>query len=376
MDEDQLRRRTRCIIYRPCVSSLDPRAELADALRNDSSALGEVFRRLEAGNSLAEVRKEIGDFAWSYDRAFKAILDGDLPTAPSVIRTVQRPFRRLLRDVPSLSPEAEASLRKNLAALDARLSDLALRSAEVEDARQATGEPRLRRFQASMYTHCRTTSNSPSIQSGHTLLKVGRSDRDVIQRFRNQIRTTALPEDPVLLRIYKNTGEDASRQERQIHDLLEAAIICRASGQAVPVVPHQFAVLRCCRWHHWIENSRCVPPRGAGIANRRRRIERTCRSSGAAEDELLLSESAVSFCDRDTDRMGFGQGVTWEPADSVLMPLGPRHVVGLSQTPRHRKINGEMVEVINAVQIRGSIKKIYLRPGSGLDKVIARHPAA
>lgn len=60
-------------------------------------------------------------------------------------------------------------------------------------------------------------------KSGRTLLKVGHSNRDVIRRFRQQIRTTALPEDPVLLRIYP-TAEDASLgYESQFHDLLEAA---------------------------------------------------------------------------------------------------------------------------------------------------------
>ena len=54
----------------------------------------------------------------------------------------------------------------------------------------------------------------------------------MIQRFRNQIRTTALPEDPVLLRIYESTGEDAMRQERQFHDLLEAADHSRSTARS------------------------------------------------------------------------------------------------------------------------------------------------
>jgi hypothetical protein len=56
-----------------------------------------------------------------------------------------------------------------------------------------------------------------------TLLKVGRSDRSVIARFRDQVRTTALPEDPILLRVYVTTSEDAIHRERQFHQLLEAA---------------------------------------------------------------------------------------------------------------------------------------------------------
>ena len=52
-------------------------------------------------------------------------------------------------------------------------------------------------------------------------MKVGRSDSDVITRFRAQTRTTALPEEPILLRIYQ-TGASAS-VETDFHRLLEAA---------------------------------------------------------------------------------------------------------------------------------------------------------
>jgi hypothetical protein len=61
--------------------------------------------------------------------------------------------------------------------------------------------------------------------SGRTLMKVGRSDRDVIKRFREQIRTTALPEEPVLLRIYESSLNEMSLAiiEKRFHSLLEAA---------------------------------------------------------------------------------------------------------------------------------------------------------
>jgi hypothetical protein len=44
----------------------------------------------------------------------------------------------------------------------------------------------------------------------------------VIRRFREQTRTTALPEDPVLLRIYV-TEADTIEKERVFHRMLEAA---------------------------------------------------------------------------------------------------------------------------------------------------------
>ena len=61
--------------------------------------------------------------------------------------------------------------------------------------------------------------------SGRTLMKVGRSDSDVIQRFKNQTRTTALPEEPILVRIYRTdlSGGGNGQVESDFHRLLEAA---------------------------------------------------------------------------------------------------------------------------------------------------------
>ena len=59
--------------------------------------------------------------------------------------------------------------------------------------------------------------------TGRTLMKVGRSDSDVIVRFRSQTRITALPEEPLLLRIYKTDRGSAAAVEMQFHQLLKAA---------------------------------------------------------------------------------------------------------------------------------------------------------
>ena len=62
------------------------RSELKATLEADDSFLGEVFRRREAGETVPELRADIGDFAWNYDRGIRAALEGDLPTSPGVIR--------------------------------------------------------------------------------------------------------------------------------------------------------------------------------------------------------------------------------------------------------------------------------------------------
>jgi T5orf172 domain-containing protein len=57
------------------------------------------------------------------------------------------------------------------------------------------------------------------------LMKVGQSNHDVILRFRSQTRTTALPEEPILLRIYRTTESTVAIKsiESDFHRLLEAA---------------------------------------------------------------------------------------------------------------------------------------------------------
>ena len=55
-----------------------------------------------------------------------------------------------------------------------------------------------------------------------TLLKVGRAD-DVVNRLLNQLRRiTALPERPVLLRVYWHRNKKPDLIERQLHLALEA----------------------------------------------------------------------------------------------------------------------------------------------------------
>jgi hypothetical protein len=63
-------------------------------------------------------------------------------------------------------------------------------------------------------------------------MKVGRSDSSVIRRFREQTRTTALPEEAILLRIYPTEGTDALQREPQFHELLEAADHARSRARA------------------------------------------------------------------------------------------------------------------------------------------------
>ncbi len=56
-----------------------------------------------------------------------------------------------------------------------------------------------------------------------TYYKVGKSDDDVIRRFRQQSTQTALPEPAVLFRVYETAKDSAREVERSFHEHLEAA---------------------------------------------------------------------------------------------------------------------------------------------------------
>jgi hypothetical protein len=211
----------------PVQPSADVRAELAAVLVADESRLGEVYRGLQRGLDAASIAAELeigsSNFVWNYERAAKALLDGNLPTAPTVALQVARKFRSILRFA-QLSSAARAYLETNLGELERRANDETARVAEVRHAQEQTQAAEARN-DTGIYVyalpHYLRYPFEPD--SGRTLMKVGRSDRDIIQRFRSQTRTTALPEEPILLRIYRTDGAGATLAETDFHRLLEAA---------------------------------------------------------------------------------------------------------------------------------------------------------
>ena len=210
------------------VPSPEVREELEEFLRNDTSRIGEIYNLQLEGLNREEIRERFGlensSFVWNYDRKIRAILDGDLPTSPSIVRGCARKLRVLLRNG-DFSHETRATLQANLEVLVEQQNDLQSAERETEEAlrRAASVEAEgVSGVYVYVLPHYLRYPYDPD--SGRTLLKVGRSDRDVIQRFRNQTRTTALPEEPLLLRIYPTEdGEGSTEMERKFHRLLEAA---------------------------------------------------------------------------------------------------------------------------------------------------------
>ena len=109
------------------AGSAPPPDEIRDELRallvaNDSR-LGQVYRCLEQGldaDAIAEqLRVASPGFVWNYRRTIRALLDNDLPTAPTVASAAASTFRSFLR-TPSLSAATRSYLEKTLDELERR----------------------------------------------------------------------------------------------------------------------------------------------------------------------------------------------------------------------------------------------------------------
>ena len=209
------------------------KAELIDILNADESLLGEVYRREQAGETPADIQAARGatrpNFVWHYERVIKTLLDGDLPTARTVVRSNARAIRSLLRSA-ALSKETEQYLRANLTVLEERLASIREKAEaededeiedEVEEEVEATHE-----FQVYAWTY----SGVPVLE-GRVIAKVGYAGTgptsDAWHRMTSASRTTGAPGAVTMLRVWEGIGDqDAARRgEAELH---------RSAGRRIP----------------------------------------------------------------------------------------------------------------------------------------------
>ena len=90
----------------------------------------------------------------------------------------------------------------------------------------------------------------------------------------------------------------------------------------------------------------------------------------AQDHEFVIGDIPVITYDRDADAVGVLNGAPWGNADAIFMALGPRHLVALANTARTTVATSDQVVQLNRLQIRGAVREVYFRPGSGLGKAI------
>lgn len=216
--------------------------EVRSALELDDTRLGEVWRETRSGSSPEQIASKLGvltsGFVWSYLRNARAIELGELPSAPTVIRQCRGAMRGFInRHSERLTPMAVSVLESRIEEL--RHLSTNPETLEMEDEKikasaqkiESAGIVGIYVYTLPHYFNHPIEESEDDALSDRTLMKVGKSDSDVIRRFRQQERNTSLPEDPRLLRVYTGT-EDKGDVEKRIHTLLSAADHRRNRGRA------------------------------------------------------------------------------------------------------------------------------------------------
>jgi hypothetical protein len=87
----------------------------------------------------------------------------------------------------------------------------------------------------------------------------------------------------------------------------------------------------------------------------------------SGSSEFLIGDVPALTIPRYGTGLGALGGTALGDARTVIMPLGPRHLVALARTSISAELTPDQVATANAYQVRGALEDVYLRPGSGLE---------
>jgi hypothetical protein len=203
----------------------DRRSEVEAILASDDTLLGRVYRYDLAGRTPLEMAEEEGNagpgFVYGYRTALRALLDEEIPTSTTLALAAARRVRRWLKSV-DMSAELRADLQRLEQRLMSKADNVEAQLDEAEDAvkaseaAEAKGTPGIY-----VYTLPHYVRYPVDPETGKTFLKVGHSAKDVYYRAGAQGRLTALPEEPILLRIY--AVNESAAAEKTFHAWLRDA---------------------------------------------------------------------------------------------------------------------------------------------------------
>lgn len=206
-------------------ATYDRRAEVEAILKQDDTLLGRVYRYDLDDLTPVQMAEKEGNagpgFVYGYRTTIRALLDEEIPGSTNLALAASRRVRKWLKSVP-MTPQ----LRADLQSLEQKLTDKAenveAQLEEAEDAVKASEEAEAKGTPGIyVYTlpHYRRYPVDPD--TGKTFLKVGHSSRDAYYRAGSAGRLTALPEDPILLRIYP--VKESAAAEKEFHAWLKDA---------------------------------------------------------------------------------------------------------------------------------------------------------
>lgn len=221
--------------------------EISRVLEENSGVLGKVARVMSEGVTSPTVMAQMGaganpGAAANLARVVRYVREGVPPRAPSVAASTARSLGGVLRDNPDLSAEATDYLRA--------LRDLA-DTVEKNDEAVFGEQTRLKEATEELtqkveklggvyvYTFPTYLKVPAKYDPERFWLKIGQTGRVVNKRVLEQLRSTAMPEDPVILRVYTDPqGEaveseiDYAAFEKKFHKLLMSAGHSKTSARS------------------------------------------------------------------------------------------------------------------------------------------------
>ena len=210
----------------PADPPADDRAdEVRAILMADDTLLGRVYRHDLEGRTPTEMAQAEGNenvgFVYTYRAQIRALIDGEIPTSPTISLQAARRVRKWLKTL-QLSPDLKTDLGDLESKLMSRADDTSAQKQELESAVAASADAEAAGTPGTyVYTLPHYLKHPVDDETGKTLLKVGHSSKDAYYRAGSAGRLTALPEDPILLRIYP-VAESAAR-EKEFHAWLRDA---------------------------------------------------------------------------------------------------------------------------------------------------------
>lgn len=203
----------------------DRRSAVRAILQDDESLMGRIYRYLEEGRTPAEIVELESNqgpaFVYNYRIQIDALVSGEVPESAWAARSVAGKLRKWLKTL-DLDPRLRDDLVKFEATVRSRADDPEAEAEEVSkavaktEAAEKSGVPGIYVYTLPHYLKHRIDE-----ETGKTLLKVGHSARDAYYRAGSAGRLTALPEDPILLRIYP--AQESAAREKDFHAWLRDA---------------------------------------------------------------------------------------------------------------------------------------------------------
>lgn len=211
--------------------------EIDELLPLSKGQLGSVSKCIQSGITDRKAIVDEGAAAntgavYNIERNIEAIRDGVIPDAPSMASGALSASRSFLKQHRSrLSPAAVAHLEIVIESLASAVADRSAQDREEEELqRKGTELEEALAVQGGVYVFTFPHYwRYPTVEdTRRTLLKIGMTSKDAGERVKQQARQTAVPEDPLLLRVYQSDTLEPRELEKTFHRLLIAADHTRA----------------------------------------------------------------------------------------------------------------------------------------------------